>query len=245
MAQSETQGRAQEQGTQQGKGGQQRGQAGAQSPARLEPEGAAWHPMTSFRRIFEDFDRLFEDMQRGVFARGPMLAPRSAIEAMLAPVGLLGGEEPIVWAPRIEIRDKDAEYVIAAELPGVDPKDVQVEVTDEGVVLRGETRREETREEGGMWRSERRYGRFLRQIPLPPDLVDADRAQAQFVNGLLTIRLPKTEAAQQRVRRIQIVSAEPIAGGQQAAGGGEPGAAEGAPGAAGGQTGGEGRRRSA
>lgn len=84
MAQSETQGRAQEQGTQQGKGGQQRGQAGAQSPARLEPESAAWHPMTSFRRIFGAPHR-DPRYRRGGDLIGPGAKPCPALVARARP----------------------------------------------------------------------------------------------------------------------------------------------------------------
>lgn len=112
--------------------------------------------------------------------------------------------------------------VLAAELPGVDPKDVQIECTDEGITIRGETRAEETLEEGGVYRSERRYGSFYRQVPLPPGL-DLDKAQAQFQNGLLKVRLPKTESAQQRVRRIPGEVAASPEGGQPAPSGQGPG----------------------
>jgi HSP20 family protein len=168
----------------------------------MSPFGEAWGwgPMTPFRRLFADFDRLFEEMQRSVFGgRGPLGAGPSPL-AQTA-----GGFD---WSPSIEIRDAGREMVVAAELPGVDPKDVQIECTDDGLVIRGETRREETREEEGVWRSERRYGSFYRQIPLPEG-VDLDKAKADFRNGLLTVRLPKPETAQQRVRRIPIAGSEP------------------------------------
>ena len=166
-------------------------------------EGWGWGPMTPFRRLFDDFDRLFEDMQRSVFGgRGPLVAGPSA---------LAEGRGGFGWSPSIEIRDAGGEMVVAAELPGVDPKNVQIECTDDGLVIRGETRREETHEEEGVWRSERRYGSFYRQIPLPEG-IDLDKAKADFRNGLLTIRLPKPETAQQRVRRIPIAGSEPPGG---------------------------------
>jgi HSP20 family protein len=231
MAQSETKGQAQ------GQGAQGPARAGETAPARFEQDPFAWHPMSSVRRIFDDFDRLFEDIQRGAFGRSLVPSMRNPFEGMLAPTGLSGGGQAAPWAPRIELRDTGREYVVSAELPGVDPKDVQVEATDEGLILRGEMRQDRAQEEGGVWRSERRYGSFFRQVPLPPDLIDADKAQAEFKNGLLTVRLPKTEAGQQRVRRIQVVGAEPLGGGQQATGSGQQGAA-------GGQAGEESRKRS-
>ena len=198
------------------------GQPGERRPARrggprgLEaPFGPLWASGTTIRRLFDDFDRLFEDMQRRVFG-----APPTAEEGWLARP--FEGPPAAAWAPRIEVRDTGREIVVTAELPGVDPKDVQVECTDEGVVIRGETRQERSEEEGGFFRSERRYGSFLRQVPLPADL-ELDRAQASFENGLLRVRVPKSEAAQQRVRRI------PITGGA----GAEPGTSPSAGGASG------------
>lgn len=218
------------QGTQAAEGGQGAGQLQARGTGRphagMQGALAPWPGGPGVRRLFEDFDRLFEDMQRSFFGR-PIFGPSLSEEG--AGVPAMGGVGAGAWTPRIEMRDAGREVVVAAELPGVDPKDVSIECTDEGLTIRGETRAEETAEEGGVYRSERRYGSFFRQIPLPADL-DLDKAQGQFRNGLLTVRLPKTEAAQQRVRRI------PIEG--EAAGG----ATQPPPPGQGGQTGGRGGR---
>ncbi len=205
------------QGAQPAEGGQGPGQVparrGGRPPAGREGGLAPWQGGSGVRRLFEDMDRLFEDMQRSFFGR-PLFGASRLEEGF---GGLAPGEG---WVPRIEMRDAGREVVLAAELPGVDPKDVSIECTEDGLTIRGETRAEETSEEGGVYRSERRYGSFHRHIPLPPDL-DLDRAQAEFKNGLLKVRLPKTEAAQQRVRRIPI-EGQPAAAeeGQKPRGGG-------------------------
>ena len=91
-----------------------------------------------------------------------------------------------------------------AELPGLSPEDVRVEVASDGsLVIEGERRSEmEAEEEGGVYRSERIYGRFARVIDLPED-VDVDRAQARFENGVLEISLPLSEQSQRRTIQIQ------------------------------------------
>ncbi len=187
-----------------------RGGARAGAPAEMRAERWPWRPGSAVRRLFDDFEQLFEDFQRGFFGRSLFE------EGLRGPLAL--AEAPgFAWSPRIEVRETGRELTVTAELPGVDPKDVQIECTDEGLTLRGETREEETREEGGFSRSERYYGSFFRRVSLPPDL-DLDKAEASFKNGLLRIRLPKSEAALEKVRRIPI---EAEAGdGQAAAGGG-------------------------
>jgi HSP20 family protein len=157
-------------------------------------------PFQMMRRMQEDMDRVF-----GSFFGQPL------------PGG--GGGTPGItgWAPRVDIYETDKEVVVKADLPGVEPEDLELYSTEDAVVLRGETRHEEERSEGGLHRSERSYGRFERQIPLPPG-TRPEEAKASFRNGVLELRLPKTEEARQRVRRIPI-------GGVSGAKGGEAGSA--------------------
>jgi HSP20 family protein len=140
-----------------------------------------------FRRIFEDFDRMFDEMRREVFGS-------SLYGGQLAQRGERAGFE---WMPRLDVEDSGRELVILAELPGVDPKDVKIECTEDGLTISGE-RREERTEEQGSYRS---YGRFFRQIPMPSGC-EMNKADASFKNGLLRIRFPKTQPA--NLRRIPI-----------------------------------------
>lgn len=181
-----------------------RQQQGQRMPARSPfgwGEGDWWStsPFQLMRRMQEDMDRLFGSFlgQPGSTAGGTQ--------------GLTG------WSPSIDVYDTENEIVVKADVPGIEPEDLEVYCTEDAVVLRGETRREEERREGGGYRSERRYGRFERQIPLPPG-ARPDDAKANFRNGVLELRIPKTEEARQRVRRIPI-------GGIAGAKGGETGAA--------------------
>jgi HSP20 family protein len=105
-----------------------------------------------------------------------------------------------VWAPTIEVREHDGNYVVRADLPGLKPEDVKVEVTDAGLVIEGERKSEAREDQGGVHRSEIQYGYFARVIPLP-DGANVDRANAKFDNGVLEITIP---VAQQQNTKRQI-----------------------------------------
>jgi len=95
---------------------------------------------------------------------------------------------------------------VEAELAGIDPKNVQVEVTKDGLTLKGERRQEEKQEGKNYLRHEISYGAFNRMIALP-DTVDGDKAKATFKNGLLTIEIPKLPEAQKKSKKVEIESA--------------------------------------
>ena len=105
------------------------------------------------------------------------------------------------WAPAVEVSQADSQYVVRAELPGLKPEEVQIEVTEDGLVLSGERTFERDLEKGGVHRTEIRYGRFYRVIPLPEG-ANVDQAKARFDNGVLEVTLPLAEEAKRR--RIQV-----------------------------------------
>lgn len=112
------------------------------------------------------------------------------------------GEE-ITWMPAVDVTDAEEEIVLTAEMPGLTRDDVQIEVEDDVLRIQGEKREQTDREEedGKVRVSERRYGAFARSFTLPAT-VEAEEIRAEMKNGVLTVRLPKTEAA--RGRRIEI-----------------------------------------
>ena len=110
------------------------------------------------------------------------------------------------WLPAIEVAERDNQLQVHAELPGLNPDDVKVEITDDALVIRGEKKSQREHQIGGAYRSERRYGQFYREIPLPPG-VSADQAKAQFRNGVLEISVPLPQQASGR-REIPISTAE-------------------------------------
>jgi HSP20 family protein len=107
-----------------------------------------------------------------------------------------------LWAPAVEVSQTDSQYVVRAELPGLKPDDVQLEVTEDGLVLSGERTFERELDKGGIHRTEIRYGRFYRVIPLP-DGASVDQAKAKFENGVLEVTFPLVEETRER-RRIQV-----------------------------------------
>ncbi len=90
----------------------------------------------------------------------------------------------------IDIAETDEDIIVHADLPGMKPEDVEVSIVENRLRLKGETRAEEEQERGNMYFRERRYGRFERYIDLPPS-VNADAAEAEFENGVLTVKLPR------------------------------------------------------
>lgn len=129
-------------------------------------------PITLMRRFAEDIDRalgLGSGRNREEFA-----------------------EQGFNWIPPVEVRQQGNNLVIHADLPGLSENDVKVEATDEGLVIQGERKREQTSEEGGWRHSERVYGRFYRLIPLP-ESAKIDETKANFRNGVLEVVVPVPE----------------------------------------------------
>ncbi len=169
---------------------QQRGVARRQESS-LWRDPFYFSPFQMMRRLSEEMDRAFSSN----FGLG-----RWGRESGF------GGFGETAWAPAVEVREHNGNLEISAELPGLDKNDVKVECTEDGIVIEGEKRREQESNEGGYHRSERTYGRFYRQIPLPEG-AQSDKAKAEFKNGVLhvTVPVPQTQQ-QQKSRQIPISS---------------------------------------
>jgi HSP20 family protein len=141
-------------------------------------------PFTAVRRMMEDLDRTFEDWSFGkewlapVFGRDPLVKRFEEF-----------GKN--VFLPDVEVVEKGENLIIRADLPGMKKEEIDVEVTDGTVVLKGERRQEEKEEKEGYYRSERSYGSFYRSIPLPAKAI-AGSATATFNDGVLEVTV-KTE----------------------------------------------------
>ena len=136
---------------------------------RMYPLVACGDLRQGLGRLFEGFDRPFN----GGSLRAPGLFP--ALN---------------VW------EDGDCLYA-EAEIPGVDPKEIEIEVVDNVLTLRGEKKSEREEEGKGFHYVERRYGGFNRSIELPTS-VDSEKVSAEYKNGVLTVHMPKVEAAKPR-----------------------------------------------
>ena len=146
-------------------------------------------PFELMRRFSEEMNRVFEDFG---------LAGREQNR------GLTSIANQTMWSPAIEVFERDNNLVVRADLPGMNKDDVKVEVTDNGIVISGESKSEHEERGEGFYRSERSYGQFRRLIPLPEN-VDTSQIRAAFNNGVLEIVAPMPEA-QQRRREIPIAA---------------------------------------
>jgi HSP20 family protein len=106
-----------------------------------------------------------------------------------------------VWGPAMDIEETAEEFIVTAELPGVDPDDVQITAVANELTIRGEMKEQEV-EGRTRHRRERRSGSFFRMLALPAN-VNADQVKAQYRNGILTLTLPKREEAKPRNIKIQ------------------------------------------
>jgi HSP20 family protein len=115
-----------------------------------------------------------------------------------------GGEvTAAAWAPAVDIKEEDGAYVLHADLPGVDAKDIELHMENGVLTLRGERKSEITEKKGNYQRIERVTGSFYRRFTLP-DTADAENISAKSVNGVLEVRIPKQEKV--RPRRITVQS---------------------------------------
>ncbi len=123
------------------------------------------------------------------------------------PTENLGSAEPLVWLPVVEIAELDNELVLTAELPGMTKENVDVTFEDDVLTIRGE-KKEEQEEKNGEKRYhlfERTYGAFQRSFTLPRT-IDSTKIAAAFKDGVLTVRMPKTEQAKIKGRKIDILA---------------------------------------
>lgn len=138
--------------------------------------------------LFDEMDRLFD----ALFHRGWL---RPFRESWPEWAGL--GETFEMTAPRVDLIDREDELLVRAEVPGVEKKDLEVDLSGQMLTIRGERRREEKKEEGEYFRSEIARGSFSRTLRLPEE-VDFEKARAEFADGMLEIHLPKTHKTERR-----------------------------------------------
>jgi HSP20 family protein len=141
--------------------------------------------------VFGEFDRSWQAL-RNRFWRSPVGRTVSdRIEAGWLPV------------PAVDIVEKDKAYEVKVELPGIDPANVEVKISDGMLTLKGEKKEEKEEKKEDYYLSERRFGSFQRSFRVP-DSVNVDNVDASFKNGLLAITLPKSAHAIEREKKIAI-----------------------------------------
>ncbi len=140
-----------------------------------------WTEPTGLARFRGEIDRLMDQF----FGGGP----------------LEGSSWRAEWTPMLDVSESADKVHVKAELPGVDPKDIDISLNGRLLTLRGEKRDEHEEKNENVYRVERRYGAFARSVELPAD-VNAERVEANYRDGVLNITLPKTE--EQPVKKIEV-----------------------------------------
>jgi HSP20 family protein len=152
------------------------------------------NPLAFMRRFADEMDRLFEDFGLrlpGFLGRGR--------EMLLRETGFI----PAQWSPRVEVRERNGQFQIRADLPGLSKDDVQVELNDQLLTIRGERKQEKEERREGYFYNECSYGSFYRAIPLPEG-VDTSKATAEFHNGVLEIAMPAPQQTKTKAQRLEI-----------------------------------------
>jgi HSP20 family protein len=160
------------------------------------PKAAEWAPFDSLRR---EVDRLFDEFHPFGWR-------------MPGAHSVFGFESPKLgsgaWtlAPAMDLIEKENEYEISAELPGIDENNVEIKLSNNTLTIKGEKKQEKEEKQKDYYLSERRFGSFQRAFALP-DGVDTDEIEANFIKGVLTVKLPKTAEAQQAEKKITVKAA--------------------------------------
>jgi HSP20 family protein len=107
------------------------------------------------------------------------------------------------WQPAMDVAETESELVVNVEIPGMDPEDIDVSLSEGTLLIKGEKKPEEEEKEADYHLIERSYGTFIRSIPLPAE-VQSEKISASYKNGILTIVLPKSEGAQKREIKVKV-----------------------------------------
>lgn len=147
-----------------------------------------WRPFEEISP-FRDFERMRRDMDRlwdTFFERGT-----------------LRGEDGSQWLPSLDVAETKNEIVVKAEVPGLEPKDIDISLSDGVLTIKGEKKQEREEKEENYHLVERSYGSFTRSIRLPKE-VQSDKINASYKNGVLKVVLPKSEEAKKKEVKIKV-----------------------------------------
>lgn len=172
-------------------------EAATKLPVKKSSAPVKTEERTPFESLRREIDRLFDDFHPFDWR---------------LPSRVLGFEMPRIaraeWqvAPAMDLIEKDDAYEITAELPGLDEKNVEIKLSNHTLTIKGEKSEEKEDKQKDYYLSERRYGSFQRGFQLPEG-VDADKIDANFAKGVLTVKLPKTAEAKKAEKKITVKAA--------------------------------------
>jgi HSP20 family protein len=145
-------------------------------------EISPWKPF-EFERMRREMDRLWDSFFEG--------KPRRR------------GEERVEWLPSLDVSETKNEIVVKAEIPGIDPKDIDISLADGVLTIKGEKKQEKEEKDENYHLIERSYGSFTRSVQLPKE-VKSDKISASYKNGLLRVTLPKSEETKKKEIKIKV-----------------------------------------
>ncbi|PSR16467.1 molecular chaperone [filamentous cyanobacterium CCP3] len=146
---------------------------------------ARWEPFRGIERLHQEMNHLFDRF----LAEGDGDGDRNL--------------KSLSFMPSAEMEETDDAIYLKLEIPGMEAKDLDVQVTESSVLVRGERKSESKQEDKGLVRSEFYYGQFERTIPLPAR-IQTDQVQADYKNGMVHLTLPKLQSEQQKVVKVDI-----------------------------------------
>jgi HSP20 family protein len=159
-------------------------------------------PFTFLRRFAREMDHLFDDfgVESGwhmprFLGRGRELLRREA------------GFIPAEWSPQVDVLEREGQFVVRADLPGMSKDDIKVEVSNDLLTIQGERKQEKKEEREGYCYSECSHGSFYRTIPLPAG-ADASKATADFRNGVLEVSVPAPTRPEPKARQVEVREAK-------------------------------------
>jgi HSP20 family protein len=161
----------------------------AEPPAGL---AQAWRPFDTLRR---EVDRLFEDFTLNPF-RLPLRRPAFDLEPFWQ-------ADSWVAQPAIDLVERDNAFELTAEMPGLDEKNISVDVTNGVLTVKGQKEEDKVEKKQDFHLRERRFGSFVRSVRIP-ETVDADKIEASFKNGVLKVALPKKPEARKPTKKIEV-----------------------------------------
>ena len=142
-----------------------------------------WRPFRELERMRREMDRLW----------GSFFEERPRRKA----------EEIGEWLPSLDVSETKNDLVVKAEIPGIDPKDIDISLTNDLLIIKGEKKQEKEKKEENYHLIERSYGAFTRSIRLPKE-VQSDKIIASYKNGILKVTLPKSEEAKKKEIKITV-----------------------------------------
>jgi HSP20 family protein len=149
----------------------------------MTKELTIWRPFRELERMRREMDRLWDSFFEE--------RPRRRVEEV--------GE----WLPSLDLSETKNDLVVKAELPGIDPKDIDISLANDVLTIKGEKKQEREEKEEDYHLIERSYGAFTRSIRLPRE-VQSDKINASYKNGILRVTLPKSEEAKKKEIKIKV-----------------------------------------